>query len=52
MNLDIRVDIARAKSAAVGQENGLTPKELAAIEPRVLAAHKILRKIPTPLDEP
>ncbi len=44
MQTDIRVDIARAKAAAVGKEHGITPAELRAIEPRVLAAHKILRR--------
>lgn len=40
---DIKVDITRAKSSAVGKEHGITPAELREIEPRVLAAHKILR---------
>ena len=44
MKMDIRVDIARAKSAAVGKEHGITPAELKEIEPKVLAIHKILRK--------
>ncbi|MCK5862758.1 MAG: glucose-6-phosphate isomerase [Candidatus Hydrogenedentes bacterium] len=41
---DIKVDISRAKSSAVGAEHGVTPAELTVIEGRVLAAHKILRK--------
>ena len=41
---DIKIDITRAKSSAVGAEHGITPAELREIEPRVLAAHKILRK--------
>ncbi len=44
MNLDIQVDIARARSAAVGEDHGITPGELKAIEPRVEAAHRILSK--------
>ncbi|MCP4644760.1 MAG: glucose-6-phosphate isomerase [bacterium] len=44
MNLDIRIDVARAKSAAVGKDHGITPAELKAIEPRIAAAHKILRR--------
>ena len=44
MNLDIRIDIARARSAAVGKEHGITPAELKAIEPAVNAAHRILRR--------
>ena len=41
---DIKVDINRAKSSAVGAEHGITAAELREIEPRVLAAHKTLRK--------
>ncbi len=44
MDMDIRVDIARAKSAAVGKEHGITPSELAEIEKPVIDALKILRK--------
>ncbi|MFA6244671.1 MAG: hypothetical protein WC655_27250, partial [Candidatus Hydrogenedentales bacterium] len=44
MSLDIRIDVSRAKSTAVGKEHGITPAELKAIEPRIAAAHKILRK--------
>ncbi len=44
MSLDIRIDVSRAKSTAVGKEHGITPSELKAIEPRIAAAHKILRK--------
>ena len=39
---DIRVDISRAKSTAVGAEHGITPGELREIEPRILQMHKIL----------
>jgi len=41
---DIRIDIARAKSAAVGKDHGITPDELRDIEPRVLDAHGHLRE--------
>ncbi len=41
---EIRIDIARAKSSAVGAAHGVTPADLRDIEPRVLAAHKLLRK--------
>lgn len=44
MSMEIRIDISRAKAAAVGKENGVTPAELQAIAPRVEAIHKILRK--------
>jgi glucose-6-phosphate isomerase len=44
MKLDIRIDVSRAKSSAVGKDHGITPQELRAIEPDVLRAHKILRK--------
>ncbi len=44
MQADIRVDISRAKSAAVSKDHGITPAELTAIEPRVLEIHKILKK--------
>lgn len=44
MEADIRIDISRAKSAAVGKEHGITPAELDAIEPRVLAMHEILQQ--------
>ena len=43
MDTDIRIDVSRAKSAAVGKEHGVTPTELRSIEPRVLASHKKLR---------
>ena len=39
---DIKVDISRAKSSAVGKAHGITPSEFKDIEPRVLAAHKQL----------
>ncbi|MBI1318156.1 MAG: glucose-6-phosphate isomerase [Candidatus Hydrogenedens sp.] len=42
--LDIRIDIARAKAAAVGSEHGVTPAEYAEIEPRVLEIHRILEQ--------
>ena len=38
--MDIKVDISRAKSSAVTKDHGVTPAELKAIEPLVLAAHK------------
>ncbi len=41
---EIKVDISRCKSSAVGKEHGITPAELREIEPRVLAAHEILRQ--------
>jgi glucose-6-phosphate isomerase len=41
---DIEINITRAKSGAVTAVHGITPSELKAIEPRVLAAHKILRQ--------
>lgn len=44
MQADIRIDISRAKSAAVGKEHGITPAEFQAIEPRVLDIHKILQQ--------
>lgn len=44
MNKDIRIDISRAKSSAVGEEHGISPGELRAIEPKVLEAHQVLQK--------
>jgi glucose-6-phosphate isomerase len=44
MSDDIRIDISRAKSAAVGQDHGITPAELRAIEPRVAESHAILQQ--------
>jgi glucose-6-phosphate isomerase len=44
MNLDIRVDVSRAKSAAVGAEHGVTPAELADLQPRISDAHAILQR--------
>ncbi len=44
INYDIRIDVSRAKSSAVGKEHGITPSDLKEIEPRIKAAHKILRK--------
>lgn len=41
---DIKIDVARAKSAAVGRENGFTAAELADIEPRVHEIHAILQQ--------
>ncbi len=40
---DLKIDISRAKSAAVGAAHGVTPSELAEIEPRVLEIHGILQ---------
>ncbi len=42
MNLDIRVDVSRAKASAVGDANGFTPKEFRELEARVADAHEIL----------
>ncbi len=44
MSLDIRIDISRCKSAAIGAEHGITPSELKSIEPKVEAAAEVLRK--------
>ena len=44
MNLNIRIDISRCKASAVGEDHGITPADLRAIEPRVEAAHQILRQ--------
>ena len=44
MDLDIRVDISRCKSSAVGAEHGVTPADLKAIEPKVEAAAEVLRQ--------
>lgn len=44
MEADIKIDISRAKSTAVGAAHGITPGDLAAIEPRVLAAHDVLQQ--------
>ncbi len=41
---DIKVDISRSKSAAVGSDHGISPGELREMEPAVLAAHKVLRR--------
>ena len=35
MNLDIRLDIAKARAAAVGPEHGITPGELKELRPRL-----------------
>lgn len=42
MNPDIRIDVSRCRSSAVGGDHGITPSELREIEPRVSAAHDIL----------
>lgn len=44
MDLDIRIDVSRAKSAAVGAAHGVTPGDLEAIAPRVLEAHAVLQE--------
>ena len=44
MNLDIRIDVSRAKSAAVGTEHGITPGELRDIQPKIEEAHAILQQ--------
>ena len=40
MTMDIRIDISRCKSSAVGADHGITPGELQAIESRVFDAHR------------
>jgi glucose-6-phosphate isomerase len=42
MSNDIRIDISRAKSAAVGADHGITPNELRDIAPRIAEAHQTL----------
>jgi len=42
--MEIRIDVARAKSAAVGNAHGITGEDLKAIEPRALEAHDILQQ--------
>jgi glucose-6-phosphate isomerase len=44
MEKDIRIDISRARSAAVGPEHGVTPAELREIEPRIAELHAILAR--------
>ncbi len=44
MKLDIRIDVSRAKSSAVGSEHGITPGELRDLQPRVDEAHAILQR--------
>ena len=44
MSLEVRIDVSRAKSSAVGAEHGITPSELAEIAPRVVSAHELLAK--------
>jgi len=44
MSLDIKIDVSRAMSDAVGEEHGITKAELNEIEPRIAEAHAILRK--------
>jgi len=41
--LDIKVNVARAKAAAVGAAHGVTPAELAELEPRALEILSLLR---------
>ena len=41
---DIKIDVTRAKSSAVGKDNGFSPAELAEIEPRVHEIHAILQQ--------
>lgn len=40
---DIRVDVSRAKAAAVGKEHGFTSEELESLEGRVQAGHEVLQ---------
>jgi len=42
--LDIKIDIARAKSSAVGSAHGVTADDLSGIEARVLEIHEILQQ--------
>lgn len=42
MSLELKIDVSRAKSSAVGAEHGITPGELSDIESRVAAAHEKL----------
>ncbi len=44
MDLNIRIDISRAKSSAVGAEHGITPTELKDIAPRVTELHQTLAR--------
>ncbi|HOH34217.1 MAG: glucose-6-phosphate isomerase [Candidatus Hydrogenedentes bacterium] len=44
MNLDIRIDVSRARGAAVGREHGITRAELEHLQPRVSDAHAILQR--------
>jgi len=44
MKQDIRIDVSRCKSAAVGAQHGVTPTELRAIEPRIAAGHEVMRR--------
>jgi len=44
MNLDLKIDVSRAKSAAVGPDHGFTSGELHALEPRIQEAHTRLRQ--------
>ena len=44
MNLDIKIDVSRAKASAVGRENGFTPEELEGLKPRISHAHTILQR--------
>ncbi len=42
MDLNIRVDVSRACSAAIGEAHGLTPEELRGVEPRLKEAHEVI----------
>ena len=44
MSLEIKLDVSRAKSSAVGKDHGITPAEFQEIEPRVLEIHDILQQ--------
>ncbi|MFO7973746.1 MAG: glucose-6-phosphate isomerase [Candidatus Hydrogenedentota bacterium] len=44
MNLDIRIDVSRAKSSAVGPEHGITPAEFREIQKQIDEAHDILQQ--------
>lgn len=43
MGSDIRIDVARARSSAIGSEHGITPGDLKSIGPELKRAHRALR---------
>ncbi len=44
MNLDIRIDVSRARDAAVGRAHGITRAELDELQPRITDAHECLQR--------